>query len=94
MALSPNSKCTCVLAAHATGALVSSYSGADAVMKPEALAVMLTARTCEGDAMARKRYFFATTLRRYCASAEVGHGLPYVVPSPAAHCDTAKEGLR
>ena len=63
-------------------------------MKPAAPATMLTARTCDGVAMAKKRYFFATTFRRYCASAEVGQGLPYVVPSPAAHCETANPELR
>ena len=44
--------------------------------------------------MARKRYFFETAYKRYCASAEVGQGLPYTTPRPAAHCDTEKEGFR
>ena len=93
-AVSPNSKCTCVLGSHATGEFASLISGALAVIKPPAPKTMLTDSTCDGVAIARKRYFFATVFKRYCASADVGHGFPYAAPKPAAHCVTANAGLR
>ena len=81
--LSPTSNLTCVLTPQVTGALASSYTVAVAVIAPptnestdSSVATLLTLR---------KRYIFATPFSRYCASALVGHGGPYVVPY--AHVD-------
>ena len=54
-AVSPNSKCTCVLGPHATAEFASSISGALAVIKPPAPTFISTDSTCDGVVMARKR---------------------------------------
>ena len=77
--LRPNSNWTAVFPPHATSALESSYTGTEAAMKPPTP----DATASESDALAdapKNLYFLATAYSRYCASALVGHGGPYVVP--------------
>ena len=60
--------------------MASSYTVAVAV-----IAVGVAASRVVTSVTLKKRYIFATAFSKYCASALVGHGGPYVVPP--AHVD-------
>ena len=90
LVLSPTSNCTCVLGPQATGALESSYTVAVAVMAPPTDAVAVS--SVDTSVTLKKRYIFATAFSRYCASALVGHGGPYIIPY--AHVDRSNEVSR
>ena len=85
--LSPNSNRTTVRASQPVGEFVSSYSAA-AALSDEGV----TVSTSGAAAGAKRRYFLATAYNRYCASALVGHGGPYV--APPAHVATSNAGSK
>jgi hypothetical protein len=84
--LRPNSNLTTVFTPQATSALVSSYTGTEATSEPPTN--QPTVSNCVTSGTLRKRYFLATAYSRYCASALVAHGGPYVWPP--AHVERSK----
>ena len=87
LVLSPTSNCTFVLGPQTTGALESSYTVVVVV-----IAVAVAVSSVATSETLKNRYILATAFSRYCASALVGHGGPYVVPY--AHVDKSNVASR